>query len=78
MKASKFIPQKDEKVNAVVKSAELPKEVEKVKEEPKIVVGTQGYELKKDFTKQLRSGDTLTIEKYNELKSRGIDVDVYL
>lgn len=45
-----------------------------VEEAPKPV----GLVLKKKFTTNLKEGDVLTQEQYNDLKARGVDIDPYL
>lgn len=45
-----------------------------VKEEPQPIMKGD-YILKVNFTKQYKKGMSLPKEKYDELKSRGIDID---
>lgn len=59
---------KEVKVDPVVPSPE-------VKEVVDVPAKSEGRVLKVDLNKVLRAGDILPEEKYQEMKSRGIDVD---
>lgn len=79
--SQKIEPQVKSDVTESVQNTDLElkpiKEVIKL-EEKKPVIGPQGYLLKKPLTCDLRDGMILSMDKYNDLKSRGIDIDSYL
>jgi len=66
-----FKKNKQIKVESKIEKKEEPIEIPVPKEEIKV----KGYKLKKDFTKQYKVGSIMSEDKYNELKSRGIDID---
>ena len=69
-KKKKPLPKIEEPKAEIVEKAEITE-----KEEPKEEVKSGEKILKTDLSKVFRKGMVLPEEKYNEMKSRGIDVD---